>query len=268
MALTDREARRRGVRPYQYCYVIDRYLGSDQAQGQQLFRRPDWRHFWQLREAYPIEPFALADVVAVAGPDGARIRDRCRGTNLRQTTALTIAAEDEPYFRALFRPVAGTPTFTERDHIEKVVARDIAQSIAVEPADLNLRKVRQLEAENRANPFDPPKASLAERRRRHQTFLERIKRALDYQCQVCGVRLTGPDGSASADAHHLDRWKGRQSDLSDNVLSVCPNCHRLFERSTLRFDRSHWTFERWDPAMQRYSPLSLAIQGLFPTVPK
>ncbi|MGW4923696.1 YDG/SRA domain-containing protein [Streptomyces parvulus] len=61
-----------------------------------------------------------------------------------------------------------------------------------------------------------------------------VKRAHDYTCQVCDVRLTTPTG-AYAEAAHI-RPLGRPHcgpDIAANVLCLCPNHHVLFDLGML-----------------------------------
>lgn len=54
-----------------------------------------------------------------------------------------------------------------------------------------------------------------------------VKEKHDYRCQVCGERITLPDGSFYAEAHHIRPLGGEHKgyDVEENVLCVCPNHH-------------------------------------------
>lgn len=61
-----------------------------------------------------------------------------------------------------------------------------------------------------------------------------VKRAHDYTCQVCDIRLTTPTG-AYAEAAHV-KPLGRPHvgpDIAANVLCLCPNHHVLFDLGML-----------------------------------
>lgn len=56
-----------------------------------------------------------------------------------------------------------------------------------------------------------------------------LKRILGAKCQICGwVGFEKPNGECFIEAHHLQQLAERSpsSLCSDNVILVCPNCHR------------------------------------------
>ncbi|MGW3308914.1 YDG/SRA domain-containing protein [Streptomyces sp. NPDC001073] len=55
----------------------------------------------------------------------------------------------------------------------------------------------------------------------------RVKKLYDGECQLCGLRLLGPDGEPHSQGAHI-RPLGRPHngpDVEPNILCVCPNCH-------------------------------------------
>ncbi|MFJ5230503.1 HNH endonuclease [Kitasatospora sp. NPDC088391] len=59
---------------------------------------------------------------------------------------------------------------------------------------------------------------------------EYVKRAHDFHCQVCGVRLEAPDGGYAEGAHIRALGRPhRGPDVVGNVLCLCPNHHVLFD---------------------------------------
>ncbi|MFI5871945.1 YDG/SRA domain-containing protein [Streptomyces sp. NPDC051445] len=56
---------------------------------------------------------------------------------------------------------------------------------------------------------------------------QRVKSLYDGQCQLCGLRLLGPDGKPHSQGAHVrplgDPHNG--PDVEPNILCVCPNCH-------------------------------------------
>ncbi|MEA4859419.1 MAG: HNH endonuclease [Sphaerochaeta sp.] len=76
---------------------------------------------------------------------------------------------------------------------------------------------------------------------------EAVKCLYDYQCQVCGARVYRPGWVQSlsrteqwkflnADAHHILSLHEEGPDRMENLLSLCPTCHRRFhtQQFTLR----------------------------------
>ena len=62
---------------------------------------------------------------------------------------------------------------------------------------------------------------------RDTQLAQRIKRAHNYECQICGHKIILSDGTRYAEAHHI-RPLGRPHDgpdSADNILCLCPNHH-------------------------------------------
>lgn len=56
---------------------------------------------------------------------------------------------------------------------------------------------------------------------------KRIKELYEGECQMCGIRLVGPDGKPYSEGAHI-RPLGRPHhgpDVEPNILCLCPNCH-------------------------------------------
>ncbi|MFC7991772.1 YDG/SRA domain-containing protein [Streptomyces pilosus] len=62
---------------------------------------------------------------------------------------------------------------------------------------------------------------------RDTAAVQRIKQLYGGQCQLCGLRLLGPDGLPYCEGAHI-RPLGRPHhgpDVEPNILCLCPNCH-------------------------------------------
>lgn len=83
---------------------------------------------------------------------------------------------------------------------------------------------------------EPPRSvkSITLRKIRDTASSIDLKRRYDYQCQVCGEVLLGPDSARYAEVHHLRPLGGhhRGLDRQDNMLVLCPNHHALFDLGT------------------------------------
>ncbi len=64
-----------------------------------------------------------------------------------------------------------------------------------------------------------------------------VKQAEDDTCQVCGRRLKDVrSGSPYSEAHHVQPLSAGGPDAAENVLCLCPLCHRLFHLGALGID--------------------------------
>ncbi|MEU8467034.1 YDG/SRA domain-containing protein [Streptomyces sp. NPDC029006] len=62
---------------------------------------------------------------------------------------------------------------------------------------------------------------------RDDAVIRNVKRLHDGECQVCGLRLLGPQGKPYSEGAHIRPLGNphRGPDVEPNVLCLCPNCH-------------------------------------------
>ncbi|MEU1919619.1 YDG/SRA domain-containing protein [Streptomyces albogriseolus] len=67
---------------------------------------------------------------------------------------------------------------------------------------------------------------------------QRIKQLYDGECQLCGLRLLGPDGRPYCEGAHI-RPLGKPHDGPDvepNIICLCPNCHVRLDMGAVTLD--------------------------------
>lgn len=89
-------------------------------------------------------------------------------------------------------------------------------------------KNKKKATENELGTKDPKrKMCLSERVIRCSTLANKIKRKVDYRCQLCGIRIQKDTNKFYIEAHHIkplgEPYNG--PDIAKNILIVCPNCH-------------------------------------------
>ncbi|MFI6447330.1 YDG/SRA domain-containing protein [Kitasatospora sp. NPDC050543] len=73
---------------------------------------------------------------------------------------------------------------------------------------------------------------------RSSAVARRVKEWHNHTCQVCAVRLIGPDGTPYSEGAHI-RALGkphRGPDIESNILCLCPNCHVRFDLGAIYID--------------------------------
>ncbi|MER7928864.1 YDG/SRA domain-containing protein [Streptomyces sp. NPDC096057] len=74
----------------------------------------------------------------------------------------------------------------------------------------------------------------------------RVKELYGGQCQLCGLRLLGPDGEPHSQGAHI-RPLGKPHngpDVEPNILCVCPNCHVRLDVGAVVVDEDGSIIER------------------------
>jgi len=80
-----------------------------------------------------------------------------------------------------------------------------------------------------AGEFDAPTYGAADRRRRDPGFRERVLRAYEYRCCVCGFDLRIGQASAGLEAAHIQWHHVGGPDIEPNGLALCALHHKLFD---------------------------------------
>lgn len=65
--------------------------------------------------------------------------------------------------------------------------------------------------------------------KRYNYLMEHIKKYRDYKCQFCSTTILKANGSYYIEACHIKAKADGGSDTLDNILILCPNCHKLFD---------------------------------------
>ena len=75
--------------------------------------------------------------------------------------------------------------------------------------------------------FPEKRSTTVQRLVRDAAVPRNVKALYDGACQVCGLRLVGPNGKAYSEGAHIQPLgePHRGPDVEPNVLCLCPNCH-------------------------------------------
>ncbi|MCX5524332.1 hypothetical protein OG342_15875 [Streptomyces bobili] len=78
-----------------------------------------------------------------------------------------------------------------------------------------------------AEKFPEARSMRVRRLIRDTAAAKRIKKLYEGECQLCGLRMVGPDGKPYSEGAHI-RPLGKPHhgpDVEPNILCLCPNCH-------------------------------------------
>lgn len=65
--------------------------------------------------------------------------------------------------------------------------------------------------------------------KRHNYLMVQIKKYRDYKCQFCSTTILKANGDYYIEACHIKAKAEGGKDSLDNILILCPNCHKLFD---------------------------------------
>lgn len=77
--------------------------------------------------------------------------------------------------------------------------------------------------------------------KRYNYLMTQIKKYCDYKCQFCSTAILKANGDYYIEACHIKPKAKGGKDKLNNILVLCPNCHKLFdfgkrEKETYSFD--------------------------------
>jgi len=65
--------------------------------------------------------------------------------------------------------------------------------------------------------------------KRHNYLMVQIKKYRDYKCQFCLTKIPKSNGEYYIEACHIKAKTEGGKDRLNNILILCPNCHKLFD---------------------------------------
>lgn len=65
--------------------------------------------------------------------------------------------------------------------------------------------------------------------KRYNYLMVQIKKYRDYKCQFCSTTILKANGEYYIEACHIKPKSEGGKDSLDNILILCPNCHKLFD---------------------------------------
>ena len=92
----------------------------------------------------------------------------------------------------------------------------------------------------------PPlrRTSTVNRRVRNSTVADSVKRLYDNTCQICGIQLRTAAGTYAEAAHIRPLGIPHDGpDILENLLCLCPNCHKEFDGHALTVHDNYKVYE-------------------------
>lgn len=79
-------------------------------------------------------------------------------------------------------------------------------------------------------------------RKYNQLVLKKLKSLYKNTCQICAINMEEKYGCSILECHHIEPFSVSQNNNCNNILVLCPNCHRQIHKLKLNFQRDKLTF--------------------------
>lgn|GEM_PF-506468 len=81
------------------------------------------------------------------------------------------------------------------------------------------------------------------RYRRNPALVDALKSYYRYRCQVCGHDFEPRYGHTIAEGHHIQYLSNGGPDISQNIVVLCPNHHRVVHTANAEFNRRELAYD-------------------------
>ena len=81
--------------------------------------------------------------------------------------------------------------------------------------------------------------SVSQVRKRDQNFREKILKAYEYQCAVCGYNIRLGNSLIGLEAAHIKWHSAGGPDIENNGVALCSLHHKLFDRGAFTLDKQY-----------------------------
>jgi hypothetical protein len=205
-----------------------------------------WKWIFYGLMTVPMIPFSLEDLNLSQNYDG-------------QDNARLISSEDETRIRPFIQwALAQTPRpelqLVPADRISdtfdrKRVLQAIYNHDRIALAQHHNAKGAVAETAPQYAPIDEGGGSFSTflveetRYRRNPALADTLKSYYRYRCQVCGNDFEPRYSTSLAESHHVQYLSQGGLDVSQNIIVLCPNHHRIVHATDARFNRHELAYD-------------------------
>ncbi len=142
--------------------------------------------------------------------------------------------------RFILKPIAGKSTSTENYSEDELLSREIESELSQESKKLLKNEINeQIEKINKAIIRQGPKIGQVIHKRTDSEF-KRNKQIVKFlkmkhsECMICKIdHFETVNGSLYSDAAHITPWSVSHDDSKENIIILCPLCHKKLDHATI-----------------------------------
>lgn len=119
--------------------------------------------------------------------------------------------------------------YLQIENFENVLEQhEIENSVEIDSEEINKKELfnKIIECENDKSEKIKIKGKTY---KRHNYLMVQIKKYRDYKCQFCSTTIRKAKGGYYIEACHIKQKAEGGKDSLNNILILCPNCHKLFD---------------------------------------
>jgi 5-methylcytosine-specific restriction endonuclease McrA len=132
------------------------------------------------------------------------------------------------------RIVSGVPITTRREVIEQDLRE--AKRRQGESGEIDLEE-QDLLADLSRDISLRKKRVVIEQIQRHTKIAKRLKALYHNECQICRFTFAKKNGELYSESHHIIPLGRKGSDRIDNIIILCPNCHRQLHYANIKYGK-------------------------------
>jgi|SRR3990172_1566554 len=240
VAMRVEDAKKLGSPEFVYLYTFGDYLGENENLAAKIYGDDSrkWKHFWQLKNVSVIKPFSLKELASKFPSDKDAFYKRYRGENLNTKTVTDIEPEHEQFFLDNTTILETVPSGNIEEDVYNLKTQSSEEEVENLSEDQLLRRITEKSRKN-----EKAAQGMVKRKRAVSSYQRDpqiggwLQSLYQNKCQICGNTFIIPSTKKYySEHHHIVPVSSGGKNTKENIIVVCPTCHKKFDRGFLKAD--------------------------------
>lgn len=240
IAMRVEDAKKLGSPEFVYLYTFGEYLGENDHLAAKIYGEENrkWKYFWKLKKVEVIVPFSLKELVSRFSGDKEAFYKIYRGENLNTKTVTDIEPEHEQFFLDNTTILETLPSGNIEEDIYNLQTQSSVEEVENLPEEQLLKKIEEKSKSN-----EKAIQGMVKRKRAVSSYQRDpqiggwLQSLYQNKCQICGDSFIIPSTRKHySEHHHIVPVSNGGKNTKENIIVVCPTCHKKFDRGFLKAD--------------------------------